>query len=166
MLNIRMLGYEDESCYRALWLGALTEQSQFFRTAAEDESCPAIPTRSSRDSFTLGAFTGSQLVGIVSLNRDKGAKLRHKALLSRMFVHPCAAGQGVGKALLHEVITHANAIDDLRQIHLTVLATNQRARALYGGMGFQNFVLEPGAVKIGDQYVDEVQMVLLLHRGP
>lgn len=161
-----MLDYEDEARYRALWMGALTEQSEFFRTAAEDEACPTIPACSSRDGFTLGAFIGSQLVGIVSLSRDKGAKLRHKALLSRMFVNPCAAGQGVGKALLHEVITHAIAIDDLLQIRLTVLATNQRARALYSAMGFQDFALEPGAVRIGDRYVDEVQMVLFLRRSP
>lgn len=166
MLSIRTLEPEHEACYRALWLSALTEQSEFFRTAAEDEPFPTIPTCFTRDSFTLGAFIESRLVGIASLDRDKGAKLRHKALLSRMFVHPCAAGQGLGKMLLREVITLAHAIDDLQQIHLTVLANNQRARALYGAMGFQDFALEPRAVRIVDQYVDEVQMVLFLHRHP
>ena len=110
----------------------------------------------------MGAFENDALVGIVSLERNRGVKLRHKALLFRMFVAPAVAGRGVGKALLQEVLSRAQGIDDLRYIHLTVLERNQRARALYRSLGFVDFAWEPGAVRMNAHYVGEVQMMRFL----
>jgi len=160
--SIRHLEPADEGLYRGLWLEALRDYAPYFRIAAEDDSVLPIPTRFARDSFTLGAFYGQRLVGILSLNRETGAKLRHKALLFRMFVHPDAAGRGTGRSLLREAITQAESVGDLRQLHLTVLATNQKAWGLYRSMGFVEFALERESVLIGDQYVDEVQMARFL----
>jgi len=162
MVTLRTLEPADQGDYRTLWTNALTEHSSHFRIVADDDPGPVIPTCFVQDSFTLGAYQESRLVGSVSLDRDRGVKLRHKALLFRMFVHSSVAGQGVGKALLREVISRAEVLDDLRQIRLTVLATNERARRLYGSVGFQDYALEPGAVRITDRYVDEVQMVRFL----
>jgi RimJ/RimL family protein N-acetyltransferase len=114
--------------------------------------------------FTLGAFEGGALIGVVSVAREQGAKLRHKALLSRMFIHPEAAGLGLGKLMLHETIMLAVSVPDLRQIYLTVLETNEPAQRLYAAAGFRSYSHEPDAVKIGDAYVAELQMVRFLRR--
>ncbi|MHB0989931.1 MAG: GNAT family N-acetyltransferase [Burkholderiales bacterium] len=125
----------------------------------EDEPLPQIPTRFTAESFTLGAFADSRLVGTVSLERDAGAKLKHKALLFRMFVRPDAAGHGTGKALLKAAIAHAELIPGLRQLYLTVLARNERARNLYASLGFQIFAHEPEAVNFEGVFADEYRMV-------
>jgi len=158
MVEIRKLGQDDNGAYRALWLFGITEHASFFRIAPEDDLPTGIPTRFLLDSFTLGAFSGTDLVGIVSLERDPRVKATHKALISRMFVHPRAAGKGAGRALLQQLIADALNLGDIRYLYLTVLASNIRAIHLYSSLQFKEFAREPGGVLIGDQYVDELQM--------
>jgi cyclohexyl-isocyanide hydratase len=161
---IRPLRPDDDDAYRLLWQEALATHGEHFRTAPEDDAPRGIPTRFDGDSWTLGAFDGERLVGIVSVERESGAKLRHKALLSRMFIHPDAAGSGLGKVLLRETIMRAVDGMDVRQIWLTVLETNEPAQRLYAAAGFRSYAHEPEAVRIGDRYVAELQMVRFLRR--
>ena len=161
---IRLLEPADDASYRTLWSEAITKYGEHFRTAAEDASPAGIPTHFQPDSYTLGAFEGGALIGVVSVAREQGIKLRHKALLSRMFIHPDAAGLGLGKLMLHETIMLAVNVPDLRQIYLTVLETNEPAQRLYAAAGFRSYSHEPDAVKIGDTYVAELQMVRFLRR--
>ncbi len=161
---IRELRQDDDSAYRSLWRDALCQHAQYFRTAAEDNVPAGIPTREAKDSFTLGAFDNDVLVGIVSLERDLGVKLRHKALLSRMFVTPKVAGCGIGKSMVQAVLDRARGVDDLRYIYLTVLEQNQRARNLYRSLSFVDFALEPQAVRMGGKYVGEVRMMRFLRK--
>lgn len=161
---IRALRPDDDRAYRSLWREALCEYGPFFRTALEDPAPPGIPTRQTKDSFTLGAFDKEALVGIVSLERDIGAKLQHKGLLFRLFVTPRAGGRGIGKSIVQEALDRAEALHDLRAIHLTVLEKNHRARGLYESLGFVDFSLEPEAVCIEGNYVGEIRMVRFLRR--
>ncbi len=164
--SLRSLAPPDHAAYAELWSHGLVEHGHYFRSAPADDTAPGIPTRFAPDSFTLGAFLGSRLIGITSLERERAQKLRHKALISRMFVRPDAEGSGVGKLLLREAIVQAEALGDLRQVFLTVLATNERAQRLYASLGFRGFAREPAAVRIGDDFVDEIQMVRFLRREP
>lgn len=161
---IRPLQPEDDEAYGQLWREALAAHGAHFRTALADDVPKGIPTGFTDESWTLGAFEGERLVGIVSVARERGEKLRHKALLSRMFVHPDVGGSGLGKQLLHEAIMRAVRLTDLRQIWLTVLETNEPAQRLYAAAGFRSYSHEPDAVRIGDRYVAELQMVRFLRR--
>ncbi|HEX2585096.1 MAG TPA: GNAT family N-acetyltransferase [Steroidobacteraceae bacterium] len=161
---VRKLIEADNEQYRALWWYAITEHSQFFRIAPEDESTKFIPTRLADDSFTVGAFLDGRLVGIVSVERDSKKKMNHKALVFRMFVHPDAAGMGLGRQLLKEAIRGMVSINSIRYLYLTVLATNERAVHLYSSLGFKEFARESGAVCINGEYVDELQMALTIQR--
>ncbi|MCU0758973.1 MAG: GNAT family N-acetyltransferase [Steroidobacteraceae bacterium] len=163
---LRCLEPRDGPAYAALWREGLASHGHFFRTAPEDEPSPGIPTRFAPDSFTLGAFLGDALIGITSLEREPASRLRHKALISRMFVRPEAEGSGVGKLLLREALVRAESLGDLRQVCLTVLATNERAQRLYASLGFRGYAREPAAVRIGETFVDEIQMVRFLRREP
>jgi ribosomal protein S18 acetylase RimI-like enzyme len=83
-----------------------------------------------------------------------------------MYVAPEARGQGVGKALLQEVISRASELAGLEQINLMVVTTNIAARRLYLSLGFRVYGLEYHAMKRGDVYWDEELMVLVLsHLG-
>lgn len=161
---IRELGPDDNPRFRTLWVSALTDQEEFFRTALADDRQPDIPTDFTSDSFTLGAFAKDQLLGILSLRRDTKYKLQHKALVFGMYVRPSSAGSGLGRALLVNAISRVQHQSAIRQLYLTVLATNHRAIGLYRSLGFEAFAHEPQSVNIRGQYTDECQMVLLLDR--
>lgn len=162
-MEIRKLQAADKTFYSELWHNALMEQDEFFRISSEDEPLPQIQTKFTSESFTLGAFINSTLVGSVSIERDIRKKLKHKALLFRMFVRSAFAGCGVGRALVNEAITQAKCIDGIRQIYLTVLDTNERAIYLYSSIGFETFAHEPESVRIGNSFIGELQMVYFLN---
>ena len=162
MTTIRELQESDNSEFRKLWTSALTEQADFFRTSIDDNPEPNIPTTFDTGSFTLGAFNEKELVGILSLQQDSKAKLQHKALIFGMYVKPDTASKGLGKALLNKAILRAKSIHAIRQLYLTVLASNERAQNLYKLFGFEVFANEPQSVKINGTYIDEQQMVLFI----
>jgi cyclohexyl-isocyanide hydratase len=158
-IHIRRLVETDQDVHTELWRDALIAQDECFRISIEDESLLQIQTVFTNESFTLGAFIGSNLIGTVSVERDWRKKLKHKALLSRMYVHRTAAGKGVGKALVNEAISQAKSIQGLRQLYLTVLEVNERAIHLYTSAGFETFAHEPESVKINNKFIGELQMV-------
>jgi len=162
-VTIRKLIDSDNEHYRALWLHAITEYAAYFRVSPDDDTTRFIPTRFTADSFTIGAFFGTKLVGIVSIECELRKKINHKALVFRMFVHPEAAGRGVGRRLLQTVIDSMTTIEAIRYLYLTVLASNLRAIHLYSSLGFKEFAREPGAVNINGEYIDELQMALPIY---
>lgn len=164
IMTIRELTSADAVAYRALILCGLSEHAESFRIAAQDSGEPMVPFASSRpDAFTLGAWLADgQLVGVVSFERETRTKFRHKGLLSRMYVRADASGKGIGRRLVQETIKRAREIEGLEQINLTVVASNSRAKHLYSSEGFKSFALEERALKMGETYYDEEQMVLRL----
>ena len=117
--------------------------------------------RSDEAAFYLGAFE-SGLVGMVYFRRDEGRKNHHKGRILSMYVQPESRGLGIGKALLQAVITQANRLTGLEQLHLMVVTTNEAARSLYRSMGFEVYGTILQALKVDEQYWDEELMVLRL----
>ncbi|MGY2893152.1 RimJ/RimL family protein N-acetyltransferase [Deinococcus sp. UYEF24] len=114
------------------------------------------------ERVTLGAFLNGELVGAMTLIRDPGLNKRHKAVLVAVYVSPTARGQRVGETLLVALLNWARAVPDLRQIHLSVSLTQIAARRLYAAQGFKVYGLEPRAMQVNGQDVDEELMVLVL----
>jgi ribosomal protein S18 acetylase RimI-like enzyme len=76
-----------------------------------------------------------------------------------MYVADEAAGRGVGRALLTELLTRAAQIDGLRQVVLLVTSANGSARALYESLGFRVYGTEPDALCIDGVFHDADLMV-------
>lgn len=154
--------------YKAFFLKGLVEDGANFRISPEDEKDAPFPTRGTPDSFTLGAFAGQRLAGIVSFQREgrDRAKLRHKGLLFRMYVDPQFRGQGVGQALIKALLERVAMLGDVEQINLTVVASNPVAKKLYEKFGFVAFAAEKNALKWQGHYYTEEQMVLFLESTP
>jgi ribosomal protein S18 acetylase RimI-like enzyme len=72
-----------------------------------------------------------------------------------MYVSPAFRRRGLGRALLDAALTHARSLAGLRQLKLTVNATNAAARALYQSSGFVRFGVEADALCIDGVYYDE-----------
>lgn len=165
-MEIRLLQALDAEEYFNLRLEALQKNPEAFAASFEEEKEQPIEKYiirfQSEDSFTFGAFDKGELVGVVTLIKEKLIKLRHKATIVAMYVLPEKRGMGIGKALLEEVIAKAKEIEGVEQVYLSVVSTNEPAKKLYSVMGFECYGTEKRALQLGDDYYDEDLMVLFL----
>lgn len=109
----------------------------------------------------LGAFD-PELIGIISVTRDKRLKRFHKADLHGMFVLPEYRGKGIGKILFEKVLVMAKKMTGLEEIQLSVAVENKCANKLYQKFGFIIAWEEKHATKLDSGYVDAYHMILNL----
>src|SRR3989344_3832432 len=100
-------------------------------------------------TFLLGAWEGRELIGMIGLERQTQAKLRHSAEFNSMMAHPSHTGRGVGIQLVQAAIAEARQAIGLEQITLRVSTSSNSAIRLVEG---------PGQVR----YHDKLTMVLIL----
>ncbi|MGO4107130.1 GNAT family N-acetyltransferase [Paenibacillus sp. YAF4_2] len=166
-MEIRVLDIEDAECCHELRLQSLLDSPEAFLTTYEIQSARPIEEirqqiKPEDGRFTLGAFKDNQLVGMVTFVREIRPKIIHKGNIYAMYVAPGARGQGLGKALIQELVRRASILDGLEQINLTVISDNAAAKRLYASCGFKVFGIELNAMKSGGQYWNEENMVLFL----
>ena len=163
-VHVRKLTTADAQPFHALRLAALQESPSAYGSSHEEESAFTAAQVESRlaehpDRGVFGAFDGDVLVGLVALGREGMRKLRHKGMVFGMYVIPALRGQGIGRALLNEVIDLAASVPELRQLNLSVNANNAAAIALYESCGFQIFGREVGALLCDGTLHDELHMI-------
>jgi ribosomal protein S18 acetylase RimI-like enzyme len=169
-MEIRTLTSDDVPEFREVRLRALRDHPDAFASDAEKfEQTPLADIRSRLsgegqhpDNFTLGAYIGGRLVGMVGLVREQNTKLKHKAFIWGVYVAPEARGSGVARALMQEAINRARRLDGLEMLYLGVRSDNTPARSLYLSLGFEVYGTEPHSIKLPDRYVDEDLMLLWL----
>jgi RimJ/RimL family protein N-acetyltransferase len=176
-VKIRTLTERDARDYWKLRLDAFKlEPGAFEQSAAEHEettfeSTPVrLQQKFSSSGFVLGAFVENRLIGIVGFARYEGLKTRHRGCIWELYVRRPERGQGIGKALLLNLLRRAEAHVGLEQLTLTVEAGNTIAMNLYSHLGFSVYGRQPHALKVGDEYVDQALMVInrpfVAHRDP
>jgi RimJ/RimL family protein N-acetyltransferase len=163
-MQIRRLDSPDANAFQTLRLQALRECPSAFSSSYEEEfGTPIIvianrlAAEPSRDMF--GAFIGSELVGTIGFGRERAPKLAHKGFIRGTYVSRAFRNQGVGRQLVPHVLQHAASLTGLRQITLTVTASNFAAIGLYEKMGFRSFGVEPAALFVDGEFHDEIYMV-------
>ena len=162
---IKTITQEHEiKAYYDLLVKAITDEPQFFRVAPIDIKDEVFPTKDTYENFTLGAFSEEgELLGTAGFKRDLFVKLKHKGLIFRMYVSEKAKGQGLGRRLLQALIEKATQDKALKQIYLTVVATNYRAKNLYLSEGFEVFCTERDSIRMAEnEFVDEDSMIKYL----
>jgi RimJ/RimL family protein N-acetyltransferase len=164
-LKVRRVEANEAAIYRELRLEALARHPEAFGASWEDESVkPASWWTERLEANTVfgGWVDGSPLLGVAGFHVNGAAKLRHKGILWGMYVRPDARGTGLAAALVQRVIEHARAL--VEEICLTVVASNAAAYRLYSAAGFEQYGLERRALKVGNEYYDEVLMALPLRQ--
>ncbi|MHA6484136.1 GNAT family N-acetyltransferase [Paenibacillus sp. strain BS8-2] len=165
---IRVLLESDAQLYQELRLRALLTNPEAFGSTYERESTFSMAfvmdrIKPNKDKFILGALDDHGfLAGTVALIRDNGIKSQHKANIYGMYVSEEYREQGIGQSLMKELIRMVRGMDELEQLKLSVVTTNDQAKRLYQSVGFETYGLERNALKYNGQYYDEELMVLQL----
>lgn len=164
--GVRRLSALDAVSYRNLRLNGLHAHPEAFGASCEEEAAHPLAWFADRLErniiFAGGPADTSDLNGVVGFYVPDGAKQRHKGVLWGMFVQAEARGTGLGSSLVARVLEHA--MQTVEEVRLTVVASNTAAIRLYERAGFEQYGLERQALKINDNYHDEVLMALSLLR--
>ncbi|HEY3930060.1 MAG TPA: GNAT family N-acetyltransferase [Candidatus Koribacter sp.] len=167
-MEIRELGSADALAYWKLRLQGLEHDPLAFGKAPEEFRAISIQELEKRlrdmpsRSFFVGAFEGGELIGIATFMCDIHAKNRHKGHIYGVYVAPTHRGKRIGHELIAKILERAKKDRVLEQIVLAVATSQKPAIRLYRSLGFQEYGTEPRALKNGDQYVDELLMMLRL----
>jgi ribosomal protein S18 acetylase RimI-like enzyme len=167
-LEIRRFTEHDAAAYWELRLEALEREPFSFAKTPEEHRRSTVQetartlSENPDENFVLGARRADEWVGMAGFYRYQSAKARHKGSIWGVYVRENFRGQGIGKALLADLIEKIRACPGVEQVSLTVVTDLLPARALYLSLGFKPYGLEPHGLKIGDQYVDDEHMVLRL----
>ncbi|NEU32103.1 GNAT family N-acetyltransferase [bacterium LRH843] len=165
-MGIRILTtLEDAEKYRSIRLESLQNSPESFASSYEEEKDLSIEEIMNKfrldDSFTYGAFENGELVGIITLHRDKLYKLSHRAHIGAMYVSPVKRSFGIGKDLMEEAIKKAKSIKGLEQVYLAVVSTNESAKKLYCSLGFEVFGTEKKGLKLDNNIYCDVDFMIL-----
>lgn len=164
-MKIAKLESAHADAYRSLMLGGYESAPEAFTATLEERRDK--PLSWWRERFTgqpqaactvFGAFEGERLVGVVGLRQAPRPKTRHKATLFGLYVHPDAAGRGVGRRLVEAVLEEARGNAAIRAVQLTVTESNEPALRLYASCGFERFGIEPMAIRTGERFLAKVHM--------
>ena len=157
---IRLLGADDAGTYRALRLRALSEDPAAYLTSAQEYAGRTLENiaaglSGSENSFTLGAFNETALLGMATLVRSDRMKLRHRADVYGVYLALEVRGQGIATAMMRDLIQRARAISGLEVLELSVTETQLPARRLYERLGFVLWGVQPDAVRESGQALSE-----------
>lgn len=168
-IDIRVLCPTDIDAFRRIRLNALEREPTAFSSSYETElHAPPDKYRERMsglpESFVIGAFSPTELVGIAGFHREIAPKRHHAAAVTGMYVDARYRGQGIARRLLQDIISHAARLEGLEQVELSVTATNVPARNLYAALGFRSWGVQPSALKVDGMTYDEEHMVLPLSK--
>jgi ribosomal protein S18 acetylase RimI-like enzyme len=158
--TLRQLGPADAPAWRALMIDALAREPDAFTSDAAESA--ALPldwwVQRTGSEIVLGAFESGSLAGMLAVQPQQRLRVRHKAVLSGLYVREASRGRGIGGRLLDAALDAARARPELRVLQLQASAHNEAALRLYAARGFVVFGSEPLAVRHGDDFVTKLHL--------
>ncbi|MFM9935214.1 MAG: N-acetyltransferase family protein [Novosphingobium sp.] len=158
-MHIVKLGPKDTERFLALRHVMFDAEAMSFRGVSADDDAIGLPAwreRMVRDHVYAVARNGAWLA-VGGLTRLVGAKLDHKGLVWGMYAVPAARGTGAAARILDQLEAAARELG-LRQLQLTLMADNTRARRVYERHGYVLYAIEPDSVRRDGEFVDEALM--------
>lgn len=165
-VSISALDEERIPRYKALRARALRDHPDAFMETAEAFEARSVESIAARmrESAAIGGITlvaelpGKGLVGTASVGVGSTPKDAHRGVVWGVYVAPEARGMGVGQRLMREIIARASRNPSLRNLHLAVVRSNDRALQLYESLGFSQYGLDIDALYVNGELLSEVLM--------
>jgi ribosomal protein S18 acetylase RimI-like enzyme len=163
MASVRQLTAADTAAFRDIRLAGLVDEPRAFSADWSEEAGRDLDWFADRIAssaiFAIADETDS-LLAITGLSIPTNPKQRHKGHIWGVYVRPEARGRGLATTLLAAAIAAARGRVEV--LHLGVGTYNDAARRCYRAAGFVETGFEPRALRIGDDYFDEITMTLRL----
>jgi len=159
---LKKLTAADAEAYQTLRLEGLLNHPCEFGAAYDEEVVLSLDEIGQKldAGFIFGALVQDELLAIAGYRRHLQAKKQHKGELFGVYVGKNGRRLGLGEAVVRHVIQMATG--DVEQLIATVASLNLPATSLYQKLGFETFGHEPRAHKVGDRYVDQDHLILML----
>jgi RimJ/RimL family protein N-acetyltransferase len=170
MIEIRVINRADAAAFWRLRLEGLENDPQAFAESPEEHKRTPVEMAGARleaqpgGNFVVGAFHKGELVGVAGFHRQDRAKLRHKGAVWGVYVSPPFRACGTAKRLMSVLLDRVRAYQDVDHVLLHVTTGQEAARRLYASLGFETIGHEKRAFKLGNEYLDQDEMVLWLCR--
>ena len=161
-LLIRGLTVTDAFAFREIRLEGLQQHPDAFGSSHEEEV--EKPNAWFQDTLATGLVVGcdigNRLAGIAGLFIPSAIKMRHRGTLWGMYVIADERRHGVGLELVRAIIALAKG--KVEELTLSVAVHNEPAIGLYYRVGFVDYGLDRRALRVDNEYVDEILMKLPL----
>ena len=166
---IKILTADDAPTYKKLRLQALKNNPMAFVSTFEVEQKKPLSSFIYEISASMeppiwgyyGIFSNQELIGFCQISKSFAAKQAHIAYLYNLYINPVYRGNGLANKLLTEMLKKIKS-QHIERVFITYLARNRCVRGFYDHLGFKQCGIKPKAIKQGDEYDDEVGMVLEL----
>lgn len=104
----------------------------------------------------------ARLLAVAGIRREDRLKRRHAATMFSVYTTPSARGRGFGRLVVAEGVRVAREWPGVRQVELCVSARAAAALSLYGSLGFRAWGVQPAALTVDGEEIDETHMTLRL----
>ena len=163
MPAVRRLTVADAAAFRDIRLAGLADEPRAFTADWAEEAQHDhdwFAARIATSEILAIADNNGRLLAVTGLAIPTNPKQRHRGHIWGVYVRPEARGRGLASALLDAAITAARGRVEV--LHLGVGTYNDAARRCYRAAGFVETGFEPRALRIGDDFIDEIIMTLRL----
>ena len=163
--EMQILTPADQPEWRRLRLMALDRfPTAFITTAREQRARPSSEDRAAlSQGHSRGLFLNQEMIGIAALIPMSREACRHRMEIGAVFVVEDHWGTGAAQAFIEALEEEARR-RNARQLELSVAADNPRAIRFYERNGFERYGVQPRAIMIDGQGLDDFFYVKMLDR--
>jgi len=164
MMTPRRLSVGDAGAYLAIRREMLEDSPWAYLSSPGDDLADSVGTLEGKlaepENAIIGVEDGEGLVSVAGVYRSPRAKTRHRANIWGVYTTPRMRGQGLGHRVVQSALAVAWGWEGVDRVALSCSANAAAALAVYRDLGFVSWGVEPGAMKIDGEHLDEVHFVL------